>query len=85
MKGYSCGVKDSFQPVDGPAILHEYKSYHMDLKDHLTPAFHLVCEVVHIGCQADASAAEKLDNRLHYEGQYLWRTFETKREHLPFI
>ncbi len=51
----------------------------------LTPASSLNCEVVHIGHQADASAVEKLDNRLHHEGQYSWRTFETKREHLPFI
>ena len=57
----------------------------MDLKDCLTPAPCLICKIVHEGCQADASAAEKLDNRLHHEGQYSWRTFETKREHLPFI
>merc|ERR1712101_54596 len=52
---------------------------------HLTPAYSLDCGVVHIGRQADASAVEKPDNRLHHEGQYSWRTFETKREHLPFI
>ena len=51
---------------------------------YLTPASGLNCEVVHVGRQGDASAVEKLDNRLHHEGQYLWRTFETKREHLPF-
>ena len=51
----------------------------------LTPPSSLVCEVIHIGRQADASATVKPDNRLHHEGQYLWRTFETKREHLPFI
>ena len=43
----------------------------MDLKDNLTPASSLDCEVVHIGHQADASAAEKNDNWLHHEGQYL--------------
>merc|ERR1711867_352711 len=51
----------------------------------LTPASSLNCEVILVGRQADASAMEKPDNRLHHEGQYLWRTFETKREHLPFI
>ena len=45
----------------------------------------MICEVVHIGHQAYASAVEKTFNWLHHEDQYLWRTFETKREHLPFI
>ena len=57
----------------------------MDMKDHLTPALCLICKIIHEGCQTDASATEKLDNSLHHEGQYSRRTFETKREHLPFI
>ena len=85
MKGYSCGVQDSFHPVNRPATTHEYKSYHMDLKDRLTPAFCLICEVVHKGRQANASAAEKLNNWCNHEGQYLWRTFKTEEQHLPFI
>ena len=51
----------------------------------LTLASSLVCEIVLIGRQADASAADKPDNWLHHEGQYLWRTFETKREDLLFM
>ena len=85
MKRYSCWVQDSFHPVDGPATKLENQSYHVDLENCLTPASCLVCEVVHIGRQADASATEKLDNGLHHEGQYSWRTFKTKWEHLPFI
>ena len=57
----------------------------MDLEYCLTPASHLVCEVIHIGHQADASAAEKLNNWLHHKGQYLGRTFKTKWKHLPLL
>ena len=85
MKGYSCWLQNGFHPVNGPATTHEYKSYHMDLKDHLTPAFCLICEVVHKGHQANASATEKLNNWCNHEGQYLWRTFKTKGKHLPFV
>ena len=57
----------------------------MCMEYHLTLASRLNCEVGHVGHQADGSPVEKLDNRLHHEGQYLQRTFETKREHLLFI
>ena len=50
----------------------------MDLKDNLTPALCLICKIIHEGRQADASAAEKLDNWSHHEGQYSLETFETK-------
>ena len=55
------------------------------MENCLTPALSLISEVIHIGRQAYASAMEKPDNWLHHEGQYSWRTFKTKWEHLPFI
>ena len=78
MKGYSCWLQNGFHPVNGLATTHEYKSYYKDLKDCLTPEFRLICKVIHEGCQADASAAEKFDNWSHHEGRYSGGTFETK-------
>ena len=78
MKQYPSGVHVSFHPVYGPTTTHEYQGYHMDLKDRLTPAFHLICKIVHEGLQADASATEKLNDWSHHKGQYLRGTFETK-------
>ena len=79
MKGYSGWFQNCFDLINGLATTHEYQGYHMDLKDHLTPAFRLICKIVHKGCQADASATEKLNNWSHHKGQYFWVTFETKR------
>ena len=78
MKGYSSWLQNSFYPINGPTTTHEYQGYHMDLKDHLTPAFHLICEVVHKGCQANVSAVEKLNDWSHHKGQYSRGKFETK-------
>ena len=50
----------------------------MDLKDCLTPALGLIGEIVHEGRQADASAAQKFDNRSHHVGQYSLGTFKTE-------
>ena len=85
MEGYSGWLQNCFHPINGSATTHEYLGYHLELKDHLTPASCLICKIVHEGPQADASTTEKIDNWSHYEGQYLWGTFEIKREHLPFV
>ena len=85
MKGYSSWFQYSFHPINGPTTTHEYHCYHMDLKDHLTPALCLICEIVHKGLQANASAAEKLNNRCHHKGQYSQGTFETEGQNLPLI
>ena len=49
----------------------------MDLEDHLTPSSCLVCKIVHVGCQADASAMEKFINGSHHVCQYSWKTFRS--------
>ena len=77
MNGYSSWLQNSFYPINGPTTTHEYQGYHMDLKDHLTPAFRLICKIVHKGHQANASATEKLNNWGHHKGQYSQGTFET--------
>ena len=48
----------------------------MDLKDRLTPAFRLICKIIHEGRKADASAMEKLNDWSYYKGQYSRGTFE---------
>ena len=47
----------------------------MDLEDCLTPASCLVCKIIHVGLQADASAVEIFNNRSHHVRQYSWRIF----------
>ena len=78
MERYSRWLQNCFHPINEPATTHEYQGYHMDLKDCLTPAFHLICKIVHKGRQADTSAVEKFDDWSHHEGQYSWGTFETE-------
>ena len=78
MEGYSGWFQNCFHPINGPATTHEYQGYHMDLKDCLSPAFRLICKIVHKGRQANASAMEKLNNWHHHKGQYSRGTFETK-------
>ena len=50
----------------------------MDLKDHLTPAFRLICKIVHKALQANASAVEKLNNWWHHKDQYCQGKLETE-------
>ena len=85
MERYSDWFQNCFHQINGPATTHEYQGYHMDLKDHLTPAFCLICEVIHKGRQANASATEKLNYWSHHKGQYSRGTFETKGQDLPLV
>ena len=57
----------------------------MGIEDCLAVIFGLVGKIIHKDCQANASAAEKLNNWRHHEGQYLWRTFKTEGKDLPFV
>ena len=78
MERYFSWLQYCFHPINGPATTHEYQGYHMNPKDHLTPARCLICKIVHEGHQADASATEKLDNWSYLKGQYSRGTFETE-------
>ena len=40
----------------------------MDPKDHLALTSCLICKIVHIGCQADVSVMEEMENGFHHEG-----------------
>ena len=78
MEGYSSWLQNSFYPINEPTTTHEYQGYDMDMKDHHTSAFCFICEVVHKGLKANASATEKLNDWIHHQGQYYRGTFETK-------
>ena len=75
MEGYSSWFQNCFHPINGPAIGHENQGYHMNLKDCLTLAYCLICEIVHVGRQAYATSMEKFDYKRHHHGQYFMRTF----------
>ena len=50
----------------------------MDLEDHLTFAYCLICEIIHLGYQANASAMKETKNGLNHNCQYSWKLFQTK-------
>ena len=78
MEWYLGWFQNCFHPINGPTTCHEYQGYHMNLEDCLTPAYCLICEIVHIGRQAYATAAEKFNDRSHHHGQYSRGILETK-------
>ena len=84
MKRYSGQFYNCLHPIYQPPLAHEYQGYHMDLEYHLTPVSCLLCNVVHEGRQADATAMEKSSNESHHICQYSWRTFKTKLRDLSF-
>ena len=51
----------------------------MDLEDHLTFAYCLICEIIHLGYQANASAMKETKNGFNHNCQYSWKPFQTKR------
>ena len=57
----------------------------MDLEDHLTFAYCLICEIIHLGYQANASAMKETKNGFNHNRQYSWKLFQTKWQNLPFI
>ena len=57
----------------------EHQGYHIDLKDHLEFAYLLICEIIHLGYQTNASAMKETKNVFNHNRQYSWKPFQTKR------
>ena len=57
----------------------------MDLKDCVTLASCLICDVVHVGRQADSSTLKELKIRFHYEGLIFLENIQAQRYNLLFI
>ena len=56
----------------------EHQGYHIDLKDHLEFAYLFICEIIHEGYQANASAMKETKNGFNHKRRYSWKTFQTK-------
>ena len=56
MDGFPDWFEEGFYPIYRPTTAHKHQGYQVHLKNCLTPAFGLICKIVHIGRQADASA-----------------------------
>ena len=56
----------------------EHKGYHIDLKDHIKFAYLLICEIIHLGYQTNASAMKETKNVLNYNRQYSCKLYQTK-------
>ena len=56
----------------------EHKGYQIDLKDHIKFAYLLICEIIHLGYQTNASAMKETKNGFNHNCQYSWKLFQTK-------